>query len=149
MNPFEAFMSYAAAFEKSFADDDWTRLEAHFTPEATYTIEGEPYACVLTGPDAIFAGMKKSLDGFDRRYTGRELAMTDGPHIGEDTLRAGWSVTYTREGWTPFVLRGHSTASFASDGRITALVDAFDAGAIGELDAWRRENGADVDPSYT
>ena len=138
MNPVQPFMKYAAAFEETFADDDWTRLGPYFTPDATYTIESDRYAAQLEGPDAIFAGMKRSLDGLDRRYSGREIAVTDGPHVEGDTLRADWSVTYTREGWTPYVLRGRTTATLAEDGRIAALVDAFDAETTREIDAWMR-----------
>ena len=36
------FAAYAAAFEWAYEDDDWTRLEAFFDPDATYVVSGGP-----------------------------------------------------------------------------------------------------------
>ena len=64
------------------------------------------------------------------------------------TLEAGWSVTYTRDGWSPFVLNGRTRATLDQEGRIAELVDSFSDSMTSELEAWMRENDAAVDPSY-
>ena len=148
MNPAEVFLAYAADFEKSFADDDWTRLERHFTAETTYRVESSRFGCELAGPAAIGAGMKKSLDGFDRVFDSREIAVTEAPRIEDDVLRVGWTVTYTKGDLPPFALRGISTARIADD-RILELVDAFDEAMGEEMDRWQDETGFRFDPSYT
>lgn len=79
MGTLESFLSYAAEFEKSYADDDWSRLERFFADDAVYRVESNRFGCELTGPDAILAGMKKSLDGFDRRFDTREIAVQGAP----------------------------------------------------------------------
>jgi hypothetical protein len=148
MDTVQRFLAYAGDFERTLADDDWTRLRPHFADEAVYEITGEVLPCRLVGPAAIFAGMKKSLDGLDRRFSGRDLAVTSGPDIDGETLRAGWMVTYTRDGAPPFVLRGVTTAR-VRDGRIVYLADAFDGGVATDLAAWQRATGVALDPAYT
>ena len=40
MTNLECFAAYAADFEKTFKDDDWSRLERYFAPDATYQVKG-------------------------------------------------------------------------------------------------------------
>ena len=58
MSIVERFVAYAADFEKTLADDDWSRLSQHFSENAVYRVESDLFGCELTGPDDIFAGMK-------------------------------------------------------------------------------------------
>ena len=148
MDPADTFLRYAADFEKCFADDDWSRLDRHFTAETVYRVESDRFGCVLTGPRAIGAGMKKSLDGMDRRFDKREIRVTEGPAIEGDTLRVGWTVTYTTGDHPPFVLPGASTARVTA-GRIVELVDTFDASVGDAMARWQRDTGFSFDPSYT
>lgn len=142
------FMQYAAAFEETFKDDDWSRLRQYFMPDAVYTIDAETFPATLRGPDAIFKGMKKSLDGFDRRFDSRTIAIVDPPVFEGDTMRVGWEVTYGKGANRPFVLPGRTTAQF-HDGKIAKLTDHY-AASVGPAAAqWIRESGVVVDPSYT
>ncbi len=59
----DTLLAYADAFEETLKDDDWSRLEPYFPETAVYEIVGGPFACQLEGRRAIFAGLKKSLDG--------------------------------------------------------------------------------------
>ena len=79
MTNLECFGAYAADFEKTFKDDDWSRLDRYFAPDATYRVKGEPFAASIKGRDAIFKGIKKSLDGFDRRFATRDIALEGAP----------------------------------------------------------------------
>jgi len=147
MPALETFLAYAADFETTLVDDDWARLAPYFHDDAVYRVESNLFGCELHGPAAIFAGLKKSLDGFDRRFSGREISLTEGPHAEGDELRAAWTVTYTREGLPPFVLRGRSFCRVRDD-RIDCLVDAYDDAVAGEISAWIRQTGESLDPSY-
>jgi hypothetical protein len=91
MSIIERFVAYAADFEKTLADDDWSRLGQYFSKDAVYRVESDLFGCELTGPDRIFAGMKKSLDGFDRNFPEREIAMTKGPDVEGDEMRVSWT----------------------------------------------------------
>ena len=75
-------------------DDDWSRFRPYFADDAVYEVKSNSFGCKLTGPDAIFTGIKKSLDGFDRQFESRGIDITKGPEIDGDELRADWAVTY-------------------------------------------------------
>lgn len=149
MSTADRFMAYAADFEKTLADDDWSRLRPHFADDAIYRVESDLFGCELEGPDRIFEGMKKSLDGFDRRFTSRSIDLTGAPEVEGETLRIGWKVTYHEPGLPDFVLPGRSLARVQDD-RITLLVDSYDEEQVGaDLADWTRRTGIELDPSYT
>ena len=147
MNILEQFLAYAGDFEKTLADDDWSRLRRYFADDAVYEVKAKSFGCRLVGPSAIFAGMKKSLDGFDRKFDGRSVDVTRGPEITPDGLGMSWAVTYRKAGKTPYVLRGASDVRYR-DGKIVSLVDSYDASVADEAAAWMRENAMALDPSY-
>ena len=147
MQDLPAFMAYARDFEQTLADDDWTRLRQYFADDAVYEVKAEAFGCRLVGPDAIFAGIKKSLDGFDRKFPRREVDVTDGPRMADDDMEMGWTVTYHKPGVPPFVLRGRSHVRYAN-GKITYLADSYDPSVAGDFAAWQRASGLTLDPSY-
>jgi len=147
MDNLSCFMKYAADFEKTFADDDWARLRQYFADDAVYAVKSDGFPCTLTGPDAIFKGIKKSLDGFDRKFDGRELAVTKGPEVDGDAVRLAWAVTYRKAGKSPYVLRGRTEACYR-DGKIAHMADSYDASVGPEAAAWMQQNGMILDPSY-
>jgi hypothetical protein len=148
MGTVERFIAYAADFETTLADDDWSRIGQHFSEDAVYRVESDTFGCELTGHDEIFPGMKKSLDGFDRSFPSREIAMTEGPDVLGDELRISWSVTYHKDDLPDFVLRGKSLARVVDD-KIVLLVDSYDPSVNAELADYNRETGLKLDPSYT
>ena len=148
MDIMQQFLAYAGDFEKTLADDDWTRLRRYFADDAVYEVKAETFGCRLTGPTAVFAGMKKSLDGFDRKFAKRDIEVTSGPEISGDEIRLGWKVVYSKEGLPSFVLRGNSIARYAN-GKIVYLSDVYDPSVVAEFNAWQRESGLTLDPSYT
>ncbi len=140
-------MAYAADFEKTLLDDDWSRLRQYFADDAVYEVEAGSFGCKLVGPDAIFKGIKKSLDGFDRKFDGRSVNVTSGPAMDGDAMRMSWEVTYRKAGKTPYVLRGKSSVRYR-DGKIVALADTYGPEVDGEATAWMQQNGITLDPSY-
>ena len=85
----ERYLAYADAFEESYADDDWSRLEQYFTPGAIY--QGDPPA---HGRDAVLAKLKTGVDNFDRRMDSRTPDFARPTVVGNE-LRMKWSVAYT------------------------------------------------------
>jgi hypothetical protein len=147
MEIMQQFLAYAGDFEKTYADDEWGRLRRYFADDAVYQVEGAAFACRLVGPDAIFAGIKKSLDGFDRKFDKRDIEVTSGPEIAGDEMRLSWKVTYNKEGLPQFVLRGRSAVRYAGD-KIVALTDSYDPSMTEEFVAWQRQTRLTLDPSY-
>lgn len=148
MATLERFLQYAADFEKTLADDDWSRLTPYFAEDAVYRVESSLFGCELTGPEAIFAGMRKSLEGFDRHFESRDIELTKGPDVAGDELRAAWTIHYHKPDLPDFVLHGESLVKIPEE-RIVLLVDTYDEGVADAAAAWTRETGIALDPSYT
>jgi hypothetical protein len=147
MSALQKFREYAAAFEETFLDDDWSRLKPYFADDAVYEVRSTTFGCRLVGPEAIFRGIKKSLDGFDRRFAGRELAIISVHDATDDTFEIAWLVTYTKEGVPPFALRG-STRAIYEHGRIVHMIDSYDAEMDREAAEWLAKHAPDFDVSY-
>jgi hypothetical protein len=123
MEPLARFLEYAAAFEKVVETDDWKLLEPFFTEDAVYEIRGtEPFSARHRGRDAIFEGLKRSLDAMDRRFETRELEVLEGPELREGAVWLKWRASYRSPGVPELVLDGVETAEFEGD-RIVRLTD--------------------------
>ena len=149
--PVQVFMDYAAAFEETYVDDDWSRLTPFFHENARYQVLGGPMACEIGGREAIFRGLKKSIDGLDRRFDERVIEISDGPHVtkqadGEE-VGIGWLVTYRRGDAPKIGIPGRSVLTVV-DGRIAAMRDEYDVAAMAPVGAWLQQYGADLDGSY-
>ena len=147
MSPLEPFMAYARDFEATYADDDWSRLEKYFADDAVYEVKNVSYACRLVGPEAIFTGIKKSLDNFDRPMDRRKIDVLAPPRVDGDRLEIDWAVTYTL-GDAPQVRVEATSAVVVGDGRITHLEDAYVDGQEEALRAWLDAHAPHLDPSY-
>lgn len=147
MTALQQFIAYATAFEQTYDDDDWSRIEPFFAPDAVYEVQGSVLGCRLEGRPAILAGLKKSLDGFDRRFAKRTLDVVDGPHEQGDTVTIGWTATYAVPGATSLLLRGRSTVS-VRDGKVVRLVDAYPDGMDEEVAGWLARHAPGCSASY-
>jgi ketosteroid isomerase-like protein len=143
----DRFFYYAADFERTYVDDDWSRLEKHFTDDAVYEVKNVPFACRLAGRTALFKGIRKSLDGFDRRFTVRKVEVTAPPELRSDGVVVNWKGTYEKEGLDSVTIRGRSEARYRDD-RIEYLSDTYDDGVGAETMNWARRHPT-FDPSYT
>lgn len=149
MEILQHFLAYAGDFETTLADDDWSRLRRYFADDAVYEVTSNTFGCRLTGPTAIFKGMKKSLDGFDRRFTRRDVDIVDGPTVEGNEMQVGWKVIYHLAGKPSFTLPGRSTVRYTGD-QIAYLCDAYDDAQVNaDFAAWQRATGLQLDPSYT
>lgn len=147
----QVFMDYAAAFEGTYVDDDWSRLKPFFNADATYEVHGGPLACAIEGREAILKGLKKSIDGLDRRFDERIIEVTDGPHLraapsGQE-VSLDWLVSYRRGDSPKLELAGRSVF-IVEDGCISAMRDEYVDEALVPVGAWLQQYGADLDGSY-
>ena len=147
MSIVQHLFAYAADFEKTFVDDDWSRLERRFAEDATYEVQNTSFACTVRGRDAILAALRKSIEGFDRRFDDRQLAVTRGPVVEDDTVEIDWTATYVKADAPDYLLVGGSVARFDGD-RIVYLCDRYPDGVSESAAAWIREHAPDFDPSY-
>lgn len=131
----DRYQAYADAFEISFEDDDWTRIEPYFTENAVY--EGDPDA---VGRDAVIAKLKGGLDAFDRAMDSRAPDFQE-PTVEGNTLKMSWTVTYTKAGTPDLALSGVETATFEGD-RIARLRDDFAPETEKAIGEWMAAHGA-------
>ena len=147
MDPLQRFAAYAADFEKTFEDDDWTRLEGYFAEAAIYTVKGTPFDCEVRGRDAIFRAIKKSIDGFDRRFDKREIE-PDGPPVVEgNRVTFSGSARYEKQGVDMLSIQLSETAELDETGRIVSLEDVYPEGQD-EMLRWLERYRAEFDASY-
>ena len=147
----QVYAEYASAFEETFGDDDWSRLEKYFSEDARYEVSGSPFACKIYGRNAVFAGLKKSIDGFDRKFSNRELELTAGPTLTatEDggEIRITWNVHYQMDGALDISLSGGSFF-LVRDGVIQLMRDEYRDEELGEVGAWLAQHGVGLNGAY-
>ena len=131
----DRYQAYADAFEESYVDDDWSRIEQYFTENAVY--DGDPDA---RGRDAVVAKLRGGVDAFDRKMDKRTPDFRT-PSIEGNTLEMKWTVTYQKAGAPDLVISGVETAVFEGD-RIAHLRDDFDPEAQKAMGEWMAKHGA-------
>ena len=131
----DRYQAYADAFEESYVDDDWSRIEQYFTEDAVY--EGDPEAI---GRAAVLAKLKSGVDSFDRKMDKRTPDFQT-PSVEGNTLQMKWTVTYQKAGAPDLAISGRETAVFEGE-RISRLRDDFDPEAEQAMGAWMGEHGA-------
>ena len=151
MEPMKQFLAYYTAFEQTYVDDDWTRLEGLFAPDAVYRVIGSgAYDCELRGRAAVLAGIRKFIDGFDRHCT-RRLESIDPPSATANTVSFRGAAVYTR-GDSPELRLVLTEKIEFRDGLITDITDIYDEswrdGPPADVAEWLREHGSDLTLSY-
>lgn len=147
----DVLLAYAAAFEETYADDDWERLAPYFASDAVYEVKGGSLACKIEGPSAIFTGLKKSLDGLDRKCNQRQIDVLSGPEIsttdaGEE-VAIDWQVRYVYGALPEAGFAGRSVAVI-NNGVISHLRDEYTDAELEQFDAWVRDNNVPLDGAY-
>ena len=140
MNIKDRFLEYADAFEVTYEDNDWSRLEPFFTEGAVYeTLPCELFGESASGLAAVMAKLEGSINGLDRLMDTRVVELT--PPITEgDTVRTNWTASYSKSGVPDLKIGGIEYARFEGD-RIALLRDELGPGTEGELANWLAQHG--------
>lgn len=135
----DRFSEYARAFEQSYADGDWKRLETYFREDATYRTY---YGADLEahGREAVLEQFRSDVEAFDRKFDARHLEFLDGPTEQGDRVVTQWKLTYQKADVPDLVLEGTETATYRGD-RICLLVGEYALGTFGEFGAWLDKYG--------
>jgi hypothetical protein len=129
----ERFEAYAADFERTFLDDDWTRLEQYFTEDATYSTPANGLRA--SGRQTVLGILRAAVSGFDRRCDSRSLVTTQGPHVAGDEVRREWSGDFTLAGAPGLRIEGSERAVFRGD-RILLLEVSLTQDTLSRLVRW-------------
>jgi hypothetical protein len=111
-------LEYMAAYERSYADDDWTRLEPFFSEDAVHQASGgPPLGGRWQGRAAVIASLRERAEAFDRRFDERILSPRGVPVRMGDTVALPWRGIYRleRDPSVPLTIEGTKVATFASD----------------------------------
>lgn len=103
------YQAYEDAFEETFVDDDWSRVEQCFSEDAVH--ESEP---VANGRTAVIAKLKAGVDHFDRKMD-RRTAVFEAPSIDGNTLENRWTVTYQKAGAPDLSISGRQIVVFEGE----------------------------------
>ena len=147
MEPLQVFGEYAADFEATFADDDWTRISSRFHPDVRYVVTGSPYDCELSGREAVLTGLKKALDGFDRRFDNREISANGDPEVGPGKVSFPAHCLYEKSDLPTLTFVLTETVELNDEGLITLIHDDYPAGQD-HVDEWLNAHKAEFDPTY-
>lgn len=140
---------WIAAFDIAVADDAWDALRPLITEDVTYTVSGVPFACHLTGVDAVLAGFRKSISNFDRRFDRRWWFGVGVREYAPDVVAARAMGVYQLGNLPLLHFSAHSLWRFR-DGKVAAMQDCYD---LAESDvqaalSWLGEHGPELDASY-
>jgi hypothetical protein len=142
MSALQRFVAYAGAFEKAYADDDWSVVEPFFTEDAVYDA-GLPglLGGRIEGRDAILAYFRRVLDGFDRRFASRRVEVVELPREEGDAVRVRGRAIYTADGAPDLAFELEEIARFSGD-RIRHLEDVYEPSETKRLREYVRAHGA-------
>jgi len=140
------FQQYADAFEETFEDDDWSRLEPYFTETTAYAIQADPpFGSRTEGRDEVFASLQQSVNSTDRRFDTRVLDVLEGPELRDGDVWMRWRVRYEREGTPGLMIEGESNVHYEGD-RIAVLSDSFGPDTESTMLGFFGEHGAKLKP---
>jgi hypothetical protein len=107
------FEAYAMDFERTFVDDDWTRLEVHFTEDAVYATPANGLR--VSGRANVLATLRAAVSGFDRRCDTRRLTSTVGPREEGNEVFRSWVGKFTLAGAPDLEIEGSERARFRGE----------------------------------
>ncbi len=114
MDSINLFNHFAAAFEATVQDDDWSRLAKYLATDATYLNVGGPDS-KFEGRDSILDYLKGNVANSDRRFDTRKLVGLTPPKAEGNRLSRQWRCTYTLAGTPDLVVEGEARYQFEDD----------------------------------
>lgn len=121
------FATYAVAFEKAVASNEWDGLDEFFTDDARYRVSGgPPLGGDWSGRDEVVGALRRSVAALDRQFDERHIRAVEAPVATGGVVTLRWGVTYRLEGAPELSFEGTERASFRGD-RIADLDDDIDS----------------------
>ncbi len=139
MGIIDAFERFAADFERTIEDDDWSRLEKYLAEDATYLNVGGPDP-KCAGREAIIAFLKADVSNTDRRFDTRTVIALTPPTAEGSRLSRQWRCTYTLAEVPDLVVEGEARYLFEGD-LIKEIEEELTAVSMQKFDEWMRNYG--------
>lgn len=139
MRAIDRYREYAEAFEATYIDDDWSRLEPFFAKDVTfrsfYTADIK-----VVGRQAVIEQLRADVEAFDRKFDERRLEFVGTPREAGHRVAMQWKMIYVKAGAPELVLMGTEAATFAGD-LIVLLEGAYAPDSFGDFGAWLGKYG--------
>jgi hypothetical protein len=139
MRPIDRFESFAADFEATVQDGDWSRLEEHFAKDATYFNVGGPDPKAI-GRAAILDFLRQDVTNTDRRFDTRTLVALTPPTVDGKRLSRRWRCIYSLAGTPDLVVEGEARYVFEGD-LIKEIEEEATADSMQNLMEWMQTYG--------
>ena len=139
MNIINTFERFAADFEVTINDDDWSRLVNYIAENATYLNVGGPDP-KCEGRESILDYLKADVSNTDRRFDTRTLIALTPPTAEGNRLTRRWRCTYTLAGAPDLVVEGEARYLFEGD-LIKEIEEEPTTDSMRKVDEWLREYG--------
>lgn len=148
METMERFKRYAAAFEETYEDDDWSRLDEFFAEEAEYHVLGMPFFPIAArGRAEVFASLKGAVNVFDRRFDRRKVELAGQPEVGADRFFFPWVGVYEVGEAPMLTIEGTEEILYDGEGRIVKLTDAYASDMADKIQGWLEAHGPALRPA--
>lgn len=143
----EQLAAYAMDFERTFVDDDWSRLLPHFAPAAEREVlGGGMLAYHSVGRDELIADLRRNVDEMDRRFDLRIPEVVAGPEERDGMVWMDWRLTLRRAGLPDLVLEG-SHGTHHADGGIVRLEERVSDEVGARAEAFLAKHDAALRPA--
>ena len=139
MNIVDVFESFAADFESTLQDDDWSRLEKYFTDDATYLNIGDPDS-QCNGRGAILSYLKTDISNFDRKFDSRTLMAITSPEVSGNRLLRRWRTTFSLKGTPDLIMEGEARYQFVGQ-FIQAIEEELTPKSVKNITEWMQAYG--------
>ncbi len=141
MSNLEKFVEYAGAFEETFIDDNWQRLEQYFTDDAVY-LPGD--GTEASGRDNVLQALRDSINSLDRRFDSRTLGEGPPPTEEANVVTLVWKLTFAKQGKPDLTISGREFLTYKGNA-IQKMEDVFDDGVPEAISVWMSKYGDSPD----
>lgn len=146
MTRIQQFVAQRSAFEAAYETGDWTPLGAYFHEDITYEVLNMPFHCVIKGREQVLAGLRLSVERFDKlciRTVGIDSSVRE---EGENVLVHS-GIRFERPGAPSTSATLWEIATYRGE-RIERILDIYDPGCGAEFEQWMTVWGQGLDPRY-
>lgn len=107
------FIRYAADFDRTVQDDDWSRVRAHFTEDAVREEHEPPVIDIrVEGLDRIIEQWRDMVENIDRKFD-RRIVVNSGPVTQQgDVVVFPWVGVYVLDGTPALFGEGREVATY-------------------------------------
>lgn len=146
MSHTEKFIEQRRIFELAYEGGSWQPLAPFFHTDVVYEVLNMPFHCRIEGREAVFSGLKRSIERFDKLCI-RTVGLGVRLYEEGDNIFTNSGIRFERSGAPVLETRLWEIATYR-DGLITRLMDIYDAGEKEKFEAWMAEWGDGLDPNY-